>query len=189
MIFSAIFFHEQITLRKVLCILLSVAGCALASGLGSELFLHREGGSTITLTGLLLGLGAGFGYALYSIISRFILQRGYSVFTNIFYSFTLVMALFLALSLRDGSFLQIFQQPSATGLGLLCGLVTGFGAYVLYTLGMEKMETSRAAQLATIEPVTAALLGFFLFRQPMSLFEAVGIFLVVLSVVLMNMGK
>ena len=34
-------------------------------------------GAPFTLTGLLLGLGAGLGYALYSIFSRMILNRGY----------------------------------------------------------------------------------------------------------------
>ncbi len=187
MVLSALLFQEKITPGKVCCILLSVIGCALASGLGSDLAgAHGSSGSVISLTGLLLGLGAGLGYALYSIFSRIILRRGYSVYTNIFYSFLLVMILFGAASMRDGSFQQIFRLPKATLLALLCGLVTGFGSYVLYTLGMERMETSRAAQMATIEPVTAALLGVLLFRQPLSLPEGIGITLVVLSVILMN---
>ena len=48
------------------------------------------------------------------------------------------------------------------------------------------METSRAAQLATIEPVTAAILGTVLFGQQLSLSEFIGIALVVLAVVLTN---
>ena len=187
MVLSAILFQEKITLRKVCCILLSVIGCALASGLGSELAgSHGPSGYVISPAGLLLGLGAGLGYALYSIFSRIILRRGYSVYTNIFYSFLIVMVLFGLASIRDGSFRQIFQLPKATLAALLCGLVTGFGSYVLYTLGMERMETSRAAQMATIEPVTAALLGVLLFHQPLSLPEGIGIALVVLSVILMN---
>ena len=189
MVLSAILFGERMTARKVLCCLLAVVGCAFASGIGGELF--AGGGASaglITPAGLLLGLGAGLGYALYSIFSRIILNRGYSVYTNVFYSFGVAMIGFFVLACLDGSIGQVFENPARTALALLCGLLTGSLAYVLYTTGMKGMETSRAAQLTTIEPVTAALLGSFLFHQPLSGWEIAGIVMVVASVVLMNTG-
>lgn len=197
MVLSAVLFHERMNARKVFCCLLAVAGCAFASGLDGELFAGgaasgsaaASNGSLITPTGLLLGLGAGLGYALYSIFSRIILNRGYSVYTNVFYSFGVAMLGFLVLSVMEGSIGQVVESPSRTALALLCGLLTGSLAYVLYTAGMKGMETSRAAQLTTIEPVTAALLGSLLFHQPLSLWEIVGIVMVVGSVVLMNAGS
>ena len=208
MVLSALLFHERMTVRKVLCCLLAVVGCAFASGIGGELFLSSAGvesaaaGATaageaaagaasamITPAGLLLGLGAGLGYALYSIFSRIILNRGYSVYTNVFYSFGVAMLGFMSLSIADGSIGQVFENPARTALALLCGVLTGSLAYVLYTAGMKGMETSKAAQLTTIEPVTAALLGCFLFHQPLSVWEIVGIVMVVGSVIMMNTGK
>ena len=203
MVLSAILFREKLTPRKVFCCLLAVAGCALASGLGGELFgggaaaadTVSAGGSAagsaapVTLIGILLGLGAGLGYALYSIFSRIILDKGYSVYTNVFYSFGVAMLGFFALSCADGSIAQVSESPSRTLLGLLCGLLTGSLAYVLYTTGMKGMETSRAAQLTTIEPVTAAILGSVLFHQPLSVWEIAGIVMVVASVILMNTGQ
>lgn len=189
MVLSAVLFHEKMNARKVFCCLLAVVGCAFASGLGGELFAGgAASGSLITPAGLLLGLGAGLGYALYSIFSRIILNRGYSVYTNVFYSFGVAMLGFFVLSVMDGSIGQVAESPSRTALALLCGLLTGSFAYVLYTTGMKGMETSRAAQLTTIEPVTAALLGSLLFHQPLSLWEIAGIVMVVGSVVLMNAG-
>ena len=189
MVLSAILFHEKMNARKVFCCLLAVVGCAFASGLGGELFAGgAASGSLITPAGLLLGLGAGLGYALYSIFSRIILNRGYSVYTNVFYSFGVAMLGFFVLSVMDGSIGQVWESPSRTALALLCGLLTGSFAYVLYTTGMKGMETSRAAQLTTIEPVTAALLGSLLFHQPLSFWEIAGIVMVVGSVVLMNAG-
>ena len=208
MVLSAILFGERMTARKVLCCLLAVVGCAFASGIGGVLFAGggaaagtATAGSTaagtaaagasagfITPAGLLLGLGAGLGYALYSIFSRIILNRGYSVYTNVFYSFGVAMIGFFVLACLDGSIGQVFENPARTALALLCGLLTGSLAYVLYTTGMKGMETSRAAQLTTIEPVTAALLGSFLFHQPLSGWEIAGIVMVVASVVLMNTG-
>ena len=195
MVLSAILFGEKLHARKVFCCLLAVIGCAFASGLGAELFAGAAAagasavaGAPFTLAGLLLGLGAGLGYALYSIFSRMILNRGYSVYTNVFYSFGIAMFGFLALSCAEGSAGQVFESPARTALALLCGLLTGSLAYVLYTAGMKGMETSRAAQLTTIEPVTAAILGFVLFHQPLSVWEIAGIIMVVGSVILMNAG-
>ena len=195
MVLSAILFGEKLHARKVFCCLLAVVGCAFASGIGGELAgaLSAAGnassGPVITISGLLLGLGAGLGYALYSIFSRMILNRGYSVYTNVFYSFGIAMFCFLALSCAEGSVVQIFESPARTALALLCGLLTGSLAYVLYTTGMKGMETSRAAQLTTIEPVTAAVLGSVLFHQPLSVWEIIGIAMVVGSVILMNTGE
>ena len=185
MILSAILFREKLHARKILCCILAAVGCAFASGLGAE-FFSSDGGTLITPAGLLLGLGAGLGYALYSIFSRLILNRGYSVYTNVFYSFGIAMLGFLCLSCADGSISQVFESPARTLLALLCGLLTGSLAHVLYTTGMKGMETSRAAQLTTIEPVTAAILGCVLFRQPLSGWEILGIVMVVGSVILMN---
>ena len=210
MVLSAILFGERLHARKVFCCLLAVIGCAFASGLGAELFAgaaaagaaasgaatgaaasgtSAAAGAPFTLAGLLLGLGAGLGYALYSIFSRMILNRGYSVYTNVFYSFGIAMFGFLALSCAEGSAGQVFENPARTALALLCGLLTGSLAYVLYTAGMKGMETSRAAQLTTIEPVTAAILGSALFHQPLSVWEIAGIIMVVGSVILMNAGN
>ena len=192
MVLSAILFKEQLTARKVFCCLLAVVGCAFASGIGGELFAGTSGasaaGSLITPAGLLLGLGAGLGYALYSIFSRIILNRGYSVYTNVCYSFGIAMISFFILACADGSVIQVIESPSRTALGLLCGILTGSMAYVLYTAGMKGMETSRAAQLTTIEPVTAAILGSVLFHQPLSVWEIAGIAMVVGSVIMMNAG-
>ena len=94
------------------------------------------------------------------------------------------MISFFILSCADGSVSQVFGSPSRTALALLCGILTGSLAYVLYTAGMKGMETSRAAQLTTIEPVTAALLGSVLFHQPLSVWEILGIAMVVGSVIL-----
>ncbi len=179
MLMSALLFREKLTAGKCLCALLAVGGCALVSGLG-------RGGAGLTARGLLLGLGAAFGYSLYSIFSRLIQERGYSAFTNILYTFSVATAAFFLLILRDGTVREIAALPAAAGLGVVCGLVTGLAAYLAYTSGLENLEPSRAAQLATVEPVFSALLGAVLFRQALSGTELAGVALVVTAVVLMN---
>ena len=67
---SAVLFREKITKTKIAAVLIAFAGCCLVSGIGTD--------TVLTLQGILYGLGAGFGYALYTIFSRYALQRGYS---------------------------------------------------------------------------------------------------------------
>lgn len=179
LVFSAIIFAEKLTPRKIICVVVAVIGCALVSGLAG-------GSLALTPKGLLLGLGAGLGYALYSIFSRLILNRGYSPYTNVFYTFGIAIVVFACLCFAEGSASQIIELPGATALALLCGLLTGCVSYVLYTTGLAGFEVSKAAQLATIEPVTATVLGFVLFGQTLSISEIAGIVLVVGSVIAMN---
>ena len=182
LLLSALLFSEKLTPRKIVCVLLSVLGCALVSGLGS-------GGAALNLRGLLLGLGAGLGYALYSIFSRLIQQKGYSTYTNVCWTFLIAAAAYLAIALGDGTAAQIVGLPGAALLSVVCGLFTGLLAYLLYTAGLRELEPSRAAQLATIEPVFAALLGAVLFSQRLSLPELLGVALVVAAVVGMNLSR
>ena len=76
---SALLWKEPVTKKKLLALLLTLVGCALVCGLFS-------GGLTVTLTGVLLGLGAGFFYALYSIFGRYALAH-YSSMTVTVWTF------------------------------------------------------------------------------------------------------
>ena len=68
---SALLFYEKLTAAKLAALCMAFGGCVLVSGLG---------GGGLTLRGLLLGLGAGLGYGLYSILGSIALRR-YSAFT------------------------------------------------------------------------------------------------------------
>ena len=69
------------------------------------------------------------------------------------------------------------------------GLVTAFAAYLLYTWGLERIESSRAAILASVEPVVAALVGVFWFHETVSLPVLAGIILVLGAIVVLSGGK
>ena len=62
MLMSLLFFHERMTKKKLLALIISFAGCVLVSGIGS-------GENNVTAMGILIGLGSGIGYGLYSIRS------------------------------------------------------------------------------------------------------------------------
>lgn len=59
MLFSALLFHERITGKKVVALLMTFLGCLFVAGVfGSSDY-------AFSLSGILIGIGAGVGYALY----------------------------------------------------------------------------------------------------------------------------
>ena len=59
MLMSVLFFREKLNGRKLAALALAFAGCVLVSGISGE---------GVTPAGLLIGLGSGIGYGLYSIL-------------------------------------------------------------------------------------------------------------------------
>ncbi len=84
------------------------------------------------LRGLLLGLGAGFGYALYSIFGRCAIHRAHSSWTITFYTFVFCSVGWRAATgwLIAGT---LAAQPRLIAWALAMALLTGFLAYILYT--------------------------------------------------------
>ena len=171
-------FKEKLTPRKLVAMALAFAGCCLVSGIGS-------GDGHITLVGLMLGLGSGFCYALYSIFSRFAINRGYSTYTINFYSCLLAS---LGALIIDGP--QCFSLAIATGTNLFyaaaTGLVTCFLPYMLYTKGLLGLENGKASIMASIEPVVATLVGFAIYHENPTVMSIAGIVLVLSAIVLLN---
>lgn len=180
LLLSVPLFGEKLTRKKLICLVLAITGCALASGVAS-------GGMALSPMTLLLGLGSGFGYGLYSIFSRFALQRGYHPITITAYIF-----LFGALGgifLTD--FSQITRVVSADGGNLIYlmvyTLVTTIVPYISYTTGLQQVENGVAAVLACIEPVMATVFGIFVFSEMPTLSGWLGILLVLIALTALNL--
>jgi drug/metabolite transporter (DMT)-like permease len=178
MVLSYFLFGESMTKRKLLALLMTLCGCVLVTGVV---------GADFSALGVLYGLGAGFGYALYSIFSRFALERGYHSLTITFYTFFLaaIVSLFLcdagqvlAVAQADGSMLLF-----SCALGLLGTVVP----YLTYTLGLKYVENSKASILASVEPVTASILGVCFFRESLGFSEILGILLVLGAMVICSL--
>lgn len=177
MVMSFFLFKEAFTKKKVLALVCSFAGCVLVSG--------GFGSSSIGLMGLLTGLGAGFGYALYSIFGRYALQRGYSSFTITTYTFLFAAVGCLPIT-GMGHITECFlAQPSMILQAVVWTFLTTVAAYLLYTKGLAGMEAGKASVLATVEPVMASVVGVVLFKEEFTWMALAGIGLVLVSSILM----
>ncbi len=169
---SALFFKEKLTANRVIAVFMAILGCVCVSG------IFGTGHLSPSIPNLLIGTGAGIGYALYSIFSRIALNKGYSTMTITFYTF-------LIAALGVSPFLSTYNIPgkllaNPTCLLPVAGLVlvATLLPYILYTTGLKNTTNSTASILACIEPVVATLLGIILYGEGMSLLNLIGVLLI-----------
>ncbi len=182
MLMSVLFFHEKLDKKKLVALALAFAGCVLVSGIS---------GQGMTLTGLLVGLGSGIGYGLYSILGTIALRK-YSSFTVTTYTF-----LFAAggswIICRPADLISKFSNTAEPGFLIffcfLTALVTAVIPFLAYTLGLESVEASKAGILATIEPMVATLIGILVFSEPLTLMSGIGILMILSAVVILNLKQ
>ncbi|MCI8332875.1 MAG: EamA family transporter [Clostridiales bacterium] len=176
MLFSVMFLHERFTAQKGIALVLAFGGCVLVS---------FGGALRMSLPGLALGFGSGIGYALYSIFGAVALKR-YHTLTITFYTF-LFASLASAFTTDFVSDVALFgAKPQLLLLVILYAVWSTTLPYLLYTAGLSCINATIASIISTIEPVVAAILGFFVFGEQLSLAALLGMALVLASIFLLN---
>ena len=173
---SALLWKTPVTRRKIAALLLSLLGCALVSGVVG-------GALTGSPRGLLFGLASAFCYATYTIFAHYGLAR-YDTYTMIYWTF--FFAGLGSLAFLDWAALAP-ALATAKGVGGAAGLVLVATVlpYLFYTKGLEGVEGGRAAIIANVEPMAAALLGVVLFHERLSIWVLLGIVCVLGGVALL----
>ena len=182
LLLSAIFFRERITKRKIGCVLVAIIGCAFVSGI-----IGNFGVAGLSTKGILFGLGSGLGYGLYSIFGRFAINRKYSAMTITYYSFLFSTLALLFLTKPMEIFTKLNSGRVDINIYYVIGtaIVVTILPYIFYTLGLTKIENSKAAVLACIEPIMATLFGFLVFHEVLSIGEILGVVLVLIAIILL----
>lgn len=158
---------ERMTPRRALQVALAVLGVALVA---------RAGGHGVTVSAASLGWGllAGLGYASYYLFGKRLFARHPPVRV---YAYVLPLG---AVGLLP---LVRFGPKDATAwalLGLLA-VVSTYLAYLLYALGLRRVEASRAVLVATVEPVAAAALAALVFGERLGVWGLAGGSLILLA--------
>ena len=178
-ILSFIFLKESLTTNKIIAVMGTIIGCVLIAGVSI-------GDSNITLLGIITGLGSGLGYALYTIFGKFALKF-YQPFTITLYTF-LIAAIALIPITQLWNKVEMLLNPHALFNGIGLALVPTVLAFILYTWGLERTEGSKAAIIATIEPVVATLLGVLLYGERLGLIQIGGAIFILCSVLIVNLS-
>lgn len=181
-IMARIFYKELFTPFKTVALLLCVGGSFFAATGGSMETLK------LNLPGVLMGVGAGFTFALLTIITKAIVND-YHQLTIIAYSIGFGLLFYLPFSHP----LDIFQMDLALEAWLLLGsigLIATVIAYGLYITGLSYgIEASKAGIVSTLEVVVSVMLSYLVFKEALWGWKLVGILMVVSSVIIVRMDK
>ncbi len=164
---AALLLGERLTPLKMGLVGLSVVGVALVARGGG-------GGVDVTTEAVVWGLVAGLSYSSYYLFGKWVLRR-YRPATI----YAIVMPLGALGLLPWVPFDAVRLATPALVLDLvLMGALSTYLAYLVYYLGLRRVEASRAVLVATIEPVVAALLAAGLFGERLGAWGVVGAALV-----------
>lgn len=165
-ILAVLILGERLTRRWMIATLLAICGCALLVLAGADI--------GVDLFGILLALGAGLAYAVYTLASKSLLEDHppETVMAIFFFGAGLLLSPLLLTS--DLSWLFTLNGMI---VALHLGLLTTTLSYVLFARGLLTTPASTAVTLSLAEPLTAALLGVIVLHERLSLMAGMGILL------------
>ncbi len=169
-----VFRAERLSIRWCVAVLLAVCGC---------IFLSLNSGEvSFDLFGILLAVGAGASYAIYSLMIKGLLEK---------HSPNAVMALVVC-----GGALMLFPmlidcdvnwllQPRAIAVVLHLGIATMALSYWLFARGLKTVQLSTAVTLSLAEPMTAATLGIIVLGEQLNRQALSGISLIFIGLIVL----
>lgn len=132
------------------------AATALACA-GVALLVLGGSSASASVDGIVLALGAGAGYASYTVIAKVMLRSGHAPEVVMAGAFGTGGVLLLpGLALTAGAWIGTF---GGIALIVFLGVIPTALAYVLFARGLKELTAGETATLTLAEPLTAALLG------------------------------
>ncbi len=176
--YSMAFWHERATARKLIALVLSIAGCYLVVG-GYSLALL-----SMNRAGILWALLSALAFASTTLLGEKGMQR-YNPWASLAYAL-----LFAALSLNAVQRpLQIATMAYTLGQWAAIFYIVVFGTLIpfgLYLLGVNYIRSTRTIITATLEPIAAAFMAFFLLGEVLSPLQLAGGASVIMAIVLLQ---
>lgn len=173
-------FRERLTKRKWLALFINIIGCILTATGGNL------SGSTIALGGFIIGLGAGFTYAMSAIFGRLATDDQASPFAIATYNFLFGSA-FVALTTHPWTTVSSPLDCRLLIVGTLFALIPTALGYIFYFKGLSRItQSSKVPVVASVELVVATILGVLLFSEQIGAFNIVGIVCVLCSILLFS---
>lgn len=180
-VLSVILFQEAFTQKKQISLLLTFIGCVLVTG-------YLQGyDQKISFIGLMTGLGAGLGYALYSIFGKIALKK-YDSLTVTAYTFILASIGLLPIAQVKEMFMG-FADAETIGYAVALSFFGTVLPFLFYTKGLSSLESSKASIIATLEPVVATIVSIFVFAERISITKFMGILLVIAAIIIIREKK
>ncbi len=178
---SVVLFKEKFTAKKAIACAMAFLGCFLVSGLIGS-------GKGIPGKALLTGILSAIGYGLYSIFGEIAIRKGYKSLTITTYTFA-IAAIGTLFMLRPAEVAEAASKTT-TGMFILMLIAVAISVsllpYVFYTNGLQRIAPSKASIIASIEPITATVVGALIFKEYPDIYGIFGIIFVLGAIILLN---
>ncbi len=180
-IFAFILFHESITKKKIISIILALAGCVLTSGI-----FENNASMHWTWIGIFVGSAGAVFYALYSVFSKVGMKRGYQALTITFYSMVAITVVLLPFTQWGHIANYITLNPIRNTLFMVIhSLCTAVCPYAFYTIALDHMDAGKASILCSCEPVAAMVFGIFFFKEIPTALSIIGLIIVLVALAML----
>lgn len=171
-----VFFHEKLTWRTAIAIVLAVVGVACLSG--------YEPGGAFSVLGVVIELLAGLTYAIYLVMVPVLKVRKIESSKLTFYVFLFSTIQLLVLSPFTGGITTASTATVMINLVLLGLIPTAISNFTLI-LGLKQIGSTLTSILGAMEPFTAMIIGVCVFNEKLSIAIALGFVAIIISVLLL----
>ena len=166
MIISPLLFKEKLSLKQIICFVMSTIGLILLTGI-KDVTTGQD-----HLKGILLGVLAAVFYATVIILNKFI--KGVSGINRTFLQF--IGSIFVLLPYVI--FTNGFNIIDITTIGLIYLLIVGLihtgVCYCLYFSSLKELKGQEVAILSYIDPLVAVIVSLIFLKESMSLLQIIG---------------
>lgn len=177
MILSVLILKEKMNISKSISLIMACVGLAFITGVIGYAKL-------VQTRIIIIGIGAGFGYAMYSIFGKLLVSK-YNAYTITTYTF-IVASIGISPLISPVSIVKKTIDFSAIyndiGVSILCTVLP----FLLYTKALEKEDSGKASIIATVEPIVATIIGVAIYNEKITVSKLVGILLIIFSIVVLN---
>ena len=181
LIMSYFLYKEKITTIKIISMILAFLGCVLVSNVLSSKI-------NLSFRGIISGLLAAFFYALYSIISKKALQKGYHSLTITLYAFIFISIIIAPFTNWELIINLVKNDPINISVFMIMhSVLMLIMPYVFYTISFSFMDAGKASILASCEPIASTIFGIIFFNEIPNIPSIIGIALTVTALTLLSM--
>ena len=137
--------------------------------------------------GILLGLVAGFTYALYSWSARQLMLKGINTKAAMGATFGCGGLLLIPVMLITGS--VFFTSWTNIAVGFYMALIPMFLGYLSYGFGLSRISASMATTITLLEPVVATILAMLIVGEYLSIIGWIGMLLIFICLIMVTLSS
>ena len=158
-----------------------------ATGVAALSGLFSGGGGPVTVLGIAGSLGAAGSYAVYTLSTKLLLDRGWAPAAAMGATFGAAAVLMLPVLLASNP--AWLAQPAGLATAAWLAIVATALAYTLFARGLRGLSASQVSTLTLVEPVTATALGVFVLHEDFTPATVVGVALLVAGLGILTMNR